>query len=245
MTATERQAASSRDNLPRVSKVRLHRWQVTEYDKALRWQHETAAAVRRGEDEALALLQHPPVFTFGRRVRPEHLLAGEATLRDRGAQIVATDRGGDITFHGPGQLIAYPVFDLGRRGLGPIDYVRALEETLISTLAHYGLEASRASTRPGVWIEELKIASVGVRVSRGVTTHGFALNVDTDLSWFEAIVPCGITGVRMTSMAQLLATPPGIAAVSETAAAAFESVFGLTLTEGEAPARPGALGGDL
>jgi lipoate-protein ligase B len=216
-----------------VNTVSLHRWPITEYAVALHWQESTAESVRGGGAEALALLQHGPVYTLGRRVKREYLLADEAMLRARGAEVVETDRGGDITFHGPGQAVGYPILRLDQRGLSPIDYVRALEETLIRTLALFGIDAVRSPGRPGVWVGEAKIASIGVRIRRGVSTHGFALNVDTDLSWFDTIVPCGIVGARMTSMSVLLGAAPSVEAVGDTIAHEFESVFGLTLTRTE------------
>jgi lipoic acid synthetase len=213
--------------------IALHRWPVTAYGPALRWQEATAEAVGAGAAEALALMQHTPVYTFGRQVRPEHLLVDEATLRARGAELIETDRGGDITFHGPGQLVGYPILDLRRHNLGAVEYVRALEETLLRTLARFGIEGARSPGRPGVWVGDAKIGAVGVRVRRGVTTHGFALNVDVDLSWFDAIVPCGIAGARVTGMARELGRAPALGAVSDALVAEFESVFGVTLVAPE------------
>jgi len=187
-----------------VFPLRLLHFPSLDYATAWRWQVETAAAVRTGASEALALLQHPPVYTFGRRARHEHLLVDPDELRRRGADVVESDRGGDVTFHGPGQLVAYPILDLRRRGLGATDYVRALEETMIGALRRFGIAGARAAGRPGVWVEGAKVGFVGVRVQSGVTTHGFALNVATDLTWFDAIVPCGLAGVRVTSIERLL-----------------------------------------
>ena len=208
--------------------VYIHRWPITDYSPALRWQQATADSVRAGGEEALALLQHPPVYTFGRRVRPDHVLTDAATLRARGAQVIETDRGGDITFHGPGQLVAYPILDLRRHNLGAVDYVCALEETMLRTLYRFGIEGSRLPSLPGVWVDGAKIGAVGVRVQGGATTHGLALNVDVDLSWFEAIVPCGIAGAGVTSMERILGTSPGIETVADVMEAEFEAVFALT-----------------
>jgi lipoyl(octanoyl) transferase len=171
------------------------------------------------------LLQHPPVYTFGRHVRPEHLLIPAEELSARGALLVESDRGGDITFHGPGQIVGYPILDLKKRGLGPNEYVRRLEAVLIRTCDGFGVTARRVAGRPGVWVDNAKVAALGVRLQRGVTTHGFALNVETDLSWFAAIVPCGIMDAGVTSLAQELGASPGIEAVEGAVASAFEDVF--------------------
>ncbi|HLF77738.1 MAG TPA: lipoyl(octanoyl) transferase LipB [Dehalococcoidia bacterium] len=176
---------------------------TSDYAEAWRWQLQAADEVRSGAAESLALLQHLPVFTFGRRVHPEHLLVDRAELRARGASLVESDRGGDVTFHGPGQIVCYPILDLRRRGLGSADYVRLLEQTMISALRHFGITAGTVPSRPGVWVQGDKIGAIGVRVQGGVTTHGFALNVDTDLSWFDAILPCGLADADVTSMRRL------------------------------------------
>jgi lipoate-protein ligase B len=207
--------------------ITLFRFGVREYRDAFKWQQETAVAVRKGlEPEAIALLQHPPVFTLGRRAPREHLLAPEAALRAQGADIVETDRGGDITFHGPGQLVCYPILDLKRRDMGPVDYVRALESVMITTLRSFGVKGERLPGFPGVWAEGGKIGAVGVRIQGGVSTHGFALNVDPDLDWFSAIIPCGLPGVSVTSMASLLPAAPSMTAVEDNAAAALDLTFG-------------------
>jgi lipoate-protein ligase B len=205
--------------------LRLYRLPAVVYEAAWRWQTELAEEVRNGGDEALLLLQHPPVYTFGRRVRPEHLLRDPAELRLRGAQVIETDRGGDVTFHGPGQLVGYPILDLRQRQLSAADYVHALEQALILTLERFGLPAERSPGRPGVWVDGAKVAAIGVHVSRGVTTHGFALNVDTDLSWFEAIIPCGLSDASVTSIERLLGRSPGIAAVEDAIVNSVATVF--------------------
>lgn len=199
----------------------------------------------------MALLQHAPVFTFGRRVREEHLLVDPDELRSRGARVIVSDRGGDITFHGPGQIVAYPVLDLRRRGLGPIEYVRRLEDVVIQALHTCGLRGERHSGRPGVWVDGAKIGAIGVRVQGSVTTHGFALNVEPDLAWFNAIVPCGISDASVTSMERLLGRSPGLPSVEEAVIASFADIFDSEFVEVEsvrqagyrAPRRPdGGLG---
>lgn len=215
--------------------VRLFRFPIIDYRRAYLWQAETASAVGSGGPEALALLQHLPVYTLGRRARREHLLRSEEALRSRGAAVIETDRGGSVTFHGPGQLVLYPVLDLRRRRLGPIDYVRRLEEAAVRALDVFGLRGERLPGRPGVWVAGAKVAAVGVRVQGGIATHGLALNVETDLSWFDAIVPCGLAEARVTSLAQLLGASPGLAAAEDALLAAFQDVFESDLLPAPAP----------
>ena len=205
--------------------IRIFRLGCLDYDAAWQWQETTAAAVRQGAEESLAIVEHPAVYTFGRRVRPEHLLVDRATLRRRGAAVIESDRGGDVTFHGPGQLVAYPILDLRRRGLGPIEYVRALEQCLIEVGARFGLRAERVAGRPGVWVAGAKIGAVGVRIQGGVSTHGIALNVENDLSWFEAIVPCGISDAGVTSLERALGSSPGLPACETAFIDAFGALF--------------------
>jgi lipoyl(octanoyl) transferase len=158
-------------------------------------QEAIATRVRAGGDETLLFLEHDPVYTIGRRGTVDNLLVDLSELRALGASLYRVDRGGDITYHGPGQLVGYPVVRLGDRP-DLVRYVRALEEALIAVLATYGIAARAERGKTGVWVDLLdrrpaKIAAIGVRVSRGVTTHGFALNVSTDLTAFSRMVPCG------------------------------------------------------
>lgn len=209
--------------------LRVHTMPVTDYPTAWRWQLATVRAVQGGAPEAIALLQHTPVYTFGRQVRREHLLVAPEILRARGAAVIETNRGGDVTFHGPGQLVGYPILDLRRRGLGPTEYVRLLEETLIRTLQRFDIQAARWAGRPGVWAGGGKIGAIGVRIEGGVSLHGFALNVDVDLSWFDAIVPCGLQDANVTSMAQLLGDSPGVDAVQAALVQAFSELFAVSV----------------
>ncbi len=172
------------------------------------------------------------MITFGRRARYDHLLVEPADLWRRGAAVVETDRGGDVTFHGPGQLVAYPILDLRARGLGPSEYVRRLEEAVIQTLRRFGVRGERSPGRPGVWVGGAKIAAVGVRIHDGVSTHGLALNVETDLSWFGAIIPCGISDAGVTSLAWLLGRSPGVPAAMDAFRTAFAAVFDVALAPG-------------
>ena len=195
------------------------------------WELQKAlVAVRqqqRGSD-ALLLLEHPPVYTLGKRADRANLIADPSELSRRGIDVVEVDRGGDITYHGPGQLVGYPVFRLaGVRGV--VDYVRALEEVLIRALASYGVEAARSAGYTGVWVADRKVAAIGVRVaSQGVTSHGFALNVTTDLDDFGGIVPCGITDRGVTSLAAL-GLDTTVDAAADRVVAAVSDVFGATL----------------
>ena len=151
--------------------------------------------------------------------------AGGELLAHRGVTLVETDRGGDVTYHGPGQLVGYPVLMLESERRDIRRYVRDIEEVLIRTLAEFSIDARRDTVHRGVWIEQRKIASVGIRISRWVTSHGFALNVNTDLSYFSLIVPCGIEGCQMTSMATELDSHVDMQAVKDTVVRAFSDVF--------------------
>ena len=192
------------------------------YGVALEAQREAAAALRDGTGpETLFLLEHPPVVTMGRRATEDHILLSREALAARGVELVETDRGGDVTFHGPGQVVGYPILDLRRRGLGPHTYLRFLEGVLIGVLGTYGIESFRDPAYTGVWTSRGKIAAMGIRVSAGVSLHGFALNVTTDLSGFGLIVPCGITGRAVTSMRAVLGSELAIEGVMDRLAAAF------------------------
>jgi lipoate-protein ligase B len=221
---------------PLAPRYRLLRPGLTPYDDALRLQHRLADEVRGGEPPALVLLEHPPVYTLGVRGRGEHLLGGEARLRALGADVVRTDRGGDVTWHGPGQLVGYPIVDLRALGLGAADYVRRLEALLIDAVACFGIVAGRSPKNAGVWVGDAKLAAIGVRISRGVTTHGFAVNVSPDLRWYEHIVPCGLPNARVTSMQALTGERFLMADVEDEVARAFERAFGVALIAPDAGA---------
>lgn len=155
-------------------------------------------------DDIMIFVTHRPVYTLGRHANPDNII-NRRWLESRDAEAVETDRGGDVTFHGPGQLVIYPIIDLQRHGLGVKDYVNLLEEGVIRTLADYGVKGERVEGATGVWIEkgfprERKICAIGIRCSRFITMHGLALNVNTDLSWFSAINPCGFTDKGVTSL---------------------------------------------
>ena len=208
-----------------------------EYGAALEVQRQLTAARKEGRvPDQLLLVEHPHVITLGRNGHRKHLLANDEVLARAGIAFFLTDRGGDITYHGPGQLVGYPILDLRqwRRDVGA--YVRAIEQALIDTLADFGIAAGRIPGLTGVWVGERKIAAIGVHLSRWVTSHGFALNVHTDLSYFQYIVPCGLTR-PVTSMAQLGAGAT-LEEVSRVLAGHFGRVFDCEMLPEEAPQVP-------
>lgn len=155
------------------------------------------------QPNTLLLLEHPSVYTKGRLSRPDHILLSPEETEAKGIPIYETDRGGQVTYHGPGQLVGYPVVDLRQWG-GPLKYVRTLERIIVDTLAEFEIEAGSMEGRTGVWAGDGKIAAIGVKISRGVAYHGFSINVNTDLSYYNHIVPCGIPDLAVSSMAQIL-----------------------------------------
>jgi lipoyl(octanoyl) transferase len=190
--------------------VRVVRCGLVHYEEAREAQKLIEAARIAGEiPDTLLLLQHPPVYTKGRRAESSELGMGEDWYRMQGIEVCEADRGGRVTYHGPGQLVGYPIVSLKPYGDNVHDYVRGLERLMIDSLAPYGVEAEVIDGLTGVWVggrppDGRKIGSIGVHVNRGVTTHGFAVNVNNDLQPFEWIVPCGIDGVRMTSLTREL-----------------------------------------
>jgi lipoate-protein ligase B len=192
---------------------------VQRYASTLALQREVARARIAGdlEEDVLLLVEHPPVITLGRSAKDAHMLATPAYLEQRGVELFEVERGGDVTFHGPGQLVGYPIVDLKQHRRDLHWYLRQVEQFLIDALAPFSLGAERRPPHTGVWIGERKIASIGVHARDWVTWHGFALNVATDLHYFDLIVPCGIQGVRMTSVDAEL--PNGNVSVDEVAGA--------------------------
>jgi lipoyl(octanoyl) transferase len=212
------------------------------YGDALEIQRRVIAARKASEiGDTLLLLEHPPVLTLGRNSKRENVLASDELLRAKGVELVEVNRGGDVTYHGPGQLVGYPIVDLrgewpGKKGphLGPVDFVRMLEEVLIRMCGDFRVLAQRISGRTGVWtlangtVEEKKIAAIGVHVSQGVTSHGFALNVTTDLRDFQWIVPCGIADREVTSLEleSPVEPPPTFEEALHSTARNFGRIFG-------------------
>jgi lipoyl(octanoyl) transferase len=222
-----------------------------DYATGLRLQQRLVELRKSGQiGDVLLLLEHPPVITLGRNARAANVIASAEELSQRGVEVFECDRGGDVTFHGPGQIVGYPIFDLRgfpsadvkRKTLGVVEYVRRLEEVLIRTCADFGIATQRIAGLTGVWTEdretqdpstslgmtmhpEAKIAALGVHISRGVTSHGFALNVKTDLSYFDLIIPCGIASKPVTSMQKELSREVSFQDVSNSISRNFGTVF--------------------
>ena len=196
------------------------------------WDLQTNMVKARINDEisdTVLFVEHPPTYTLGRRGTDVDLLSSKEKLEDLGATVVAVDRGGQATFHGPGQLVVYPIIDLRRWGSGPVKYVRTLESILMSVLDSYGIKSCLIEGLTGVWVDDKKIAAIGVKISRGVTMHGFALNISTDLSWFDHIVPCGVRDRGVTSMEELLGRKVNVDGVISSMVKQFEYNLGLRM----------------
>lgn len=202
---------------------------TVDYSAAWSWQRELFLG--RLDDErpdTLMLLEHPHTYTLGRRALPEDLVYGEAERASRGISMYEVDRGGRATYHGPGQLVGYPILQLGER-YDVISYLRRLEEVLVATARDLGVEAHRDAEHTGVWVGKDKIGAIGVKITRGITMHGFAFNVTTDLSMFGGIVPCGIQGRWVTSVEALTGVRHPLKRVGEIAANHLADAFDLPL----------------
>jgi lipoyl(octanoyl) transferase len=208
---------------------------AVDYALGLRLQQQLVT-LRKEEKigEALLLLEHKPVITLGRNAKAKNVIASPELLVQRGVELFECDRGGDVTFHGPGQIVGYPIFDLRgfassdgkRKTLGVVEFVRYLEEVLIRTCADFAIPSKRICGLTGVWTEaEAKLAAIGIHISRFVTSHGFALNVNPDLSYFDLIIPCGITSKPVTSMQRELGRELDLNAVAESISRNFGVVF--------------------
>lgn len=197
------------------------------YAQALRLQERVRDCVVQGSSpDTLLLLEHPPVITLGRHANEEHVLAAPERLRRDSVAIVRTSRGGDVTYHGPGQLVGYPVFRL-RRGIRA--HLAQIADAIVTVLAELGIAAAWDASRPGIWVGRDKICAVGVHVLRRVAIHGFALNASTDLTGFGSIVPCGIRDAGVTSIANLLGAAPTLPCLAERVAAACARAFGMRM----------------
>ncbi|MFQ6121715.1 MAG: lipoyl(octanoyl) transferase LipB [Dehalococcoidales bacterium] len=206
---------------------------VVPYEHALKLQQKLGQA--RAQDsipDVTLLLQHPPVFTIGRFRGEKDLIVPPEKLQQEGIAVFHTNRGGSITYHGPGQLVGYPILDLEENGLGVREYIWKLEEVIINLLPSLGIQGHRVAKYPGVWVDGKKVCSIGVNVSHHITTHGFALNVNTDLRHFEYINPCGIRGKVMTSISELLGCPIEVEAVTEALLDSFSVILGLKRERG-------------
>jgi lipoate-protein ligase B len=214
---------------PPLAAVRLGR---QPYGRVHRLQHALVEARQRDEINDVALfLEHEPVITLGRRADASHIVVEESVLTRAGIEVVEIERGGDVTYHGPGQLVGYPIVDLSRLGLGPSDYMHALEDAIIAAVGDYGIAAGRRHGQVGVWVEGNKICALGVRVSKRVTYHGFALNVDPNMDHWRMIVPCGIRDGFVTSVAAEMGCVPAMDAVVDTVVTRLSERLGLTPTE--------------
>ncbi len=184
-----------------------------------------------GTPDTLLLLEHTPVYTLGTSAAENHVLLDEQQLSRQGIELVGTSRGGDVTYHGPGQLVGYPIVHLGDLGLRVLEYLEALEEVLIRVVAGYGISAGRDRRNRGVWVENSKLAAIGIRISRQVTMHGFALNVNTRLADYGGIVACGLAGAGVTSLERLVGAALDMERVKRDVAENFQEVFGYTACE--------------
>jgi lipoyl(octanoyl) transferase len=234
-----------------MDEVRCVRVGQVPYDEAREAQKALERARQAGEiPDVLLLLEHPPVYTKGRRSDPAELPMGEDWYRMQGIEVTETDRGGLVTYHGPGQLVGYPIVDLTPYGGDVHEYIRRMERVMIESLGDLDIKAEVIEGLTGVWVggrppEGRKIGSIGVHVNKGVTTHGFAINVNNDLQPFEWIVPCGIEGVRMTSVCRELGAEQAIAQFMEVVAERFAEIYerrGVEIAAGAlAETVPGAL----
>ncbi len=213
-----------------MAELWVERLGLLEYGKALEYQRAVAQARITGAigEDVLLLVEHPPVVTLGRSAKNQNLLASPEFLAARGVELFEVERGGDVTFHGPGQLVGYPIIDLKRHKRDLHWYLRQVEEALIQAIGPFGIIGERQAGYTGVWTQNRKIASIGVHARDWVTWHGFALNVSTDLGYFDLIVPCGIPAVTMTSVTQEAQTEATMTDVERAVIGAFGEVFALT-----------------
>ena len=208
--------------------IEVRRLGVLSYADGLALQKELVEQRKAGEiPDQLLLLEHPPVITLGVKTRNDrsHIVATTDTLAAAGVEVFETGRGGDVTYHGPGQLVGYPILDLRPDRCDVHRYVRDIEEVMILAAASFGITAARIPGLTGAWVGNEKLAAIGVRIARWITSHGFAFNVNTTLDHFNLIVPCGITDKGVTSLQKLLGRPIPMAEVEESVAAAFKEVF--------------------
>jgi lipoate-protein ligase B len=211
-----------------MSDLTVYNLGVVNYKKALELQLSFLNKIKLREvSDTLLLLEHPPTLTVGRMGKPEHLLKNVEELKSSGICFEVVGRGGDITYHGPGQLVGYPILDLNNHKCDIHLFLRNIEEVIIDALSDFDIPAERKTGYTGVWVRDKKIASIGIGVKRWTTYHGFALNVNTDLSYFDIIVPCGIPGIKMTSIRELSGNEMDIdmAWVTDSIVGAFSRVF--------------------
>ncbi len=217
----------------------VHNTGLTEYSDALRLQSDIRNRVIEGRaEDTLLLLEHPPTITIGKSGSLENVLVSDDQLAERDISLFFIDRGGDVTYHGPGQLVAYPVINLKKRGVNAHQYVHDLEEVVIRTLSDFSIESYRDEAHAGIWVENREIGAIGINLRRWVTTHGIALNVNIDLSPFSLINPCGFTDRKATSIAEILGRDISMAEVIEKFLAHFSEVLEMQLkpVENQLPA---------
>ncbi|MCJ7812576.1 lipoyl(octanoyl) transferase LipB [bacterium] len=204
-----------------------------EYREALHLQHDIVRGINNGkiDHNVLLFLEHPPVFTLGKNGGRENLTVSESFLKEKKIQIVQIERGGNITYHGPGQLVAYPIIHLNTMALAVTDYVERLEEVMIRTAADFGIEAERNEKNRGIWISHKKLGSIGIAIRRGVSFHGLAMNINNSLIPFCWINPCGLDGVSMTSLKKETGKEINMTQARESMKKHFSIVFGFTLHE--------------
>jgi lipoyl(octanoyl) transferase len=216
--------------------IEVRRLGIVAYGDALDLQQSLVTKRKSGAiPDQLLLLEHPPVITLGVKARNDrsHILATADELATEGVEVFESGRGGDVTYHGPGQLVGYPILDLRPDRCDVHRYVRDLEEVLIRAVRRYGIESTRSAGLTGTWVGNQKIAAIGVRIARWVTSHGFALNVSTNLAHFGLIVPCGLSDKGVTSIEQLASGPVTMASVQNTISDAFSEVFDARVVEAE------------
>ncbi|MBD3167967.1 MAG: lipoyl(octanoyl) transferase LipB [candidate division Zixibacteria bacterium] len=200
---------------------------IVDYEEALDIQHELVEKRISGEiADTLILLEHNPVITFGRGGKEDNLIAAADTLKEKNVEIYKIERGGDVTFHGPGQLVGYPIIDLDNRGRDMHKFLRELEEVLINVIKSFDLDARRSEGYTGVWVDESKLAAIGVAVRRWVSFHGFALNIHNELSCFNLINPCGITDKAVGSISSMTKRLIDMGNVIDKVVVEFKNVFG-------------------
>ena len=218
---------------------------VTEYREVWDLQHRLVIARKDRiiDKDVVLFLEHPPVFTLGRRGGLDNLTVPEGFLEKAGISVIHVERGGDITYHGPGQLVVYPIVDLREAGLKVLDYVTALEEVMIRTAADWNVVAERNPMNRGVWVKDKKLGSIGITVRRGVSFHGIAFNVNVALEPFGWINPCGLKGIGMTSLERELSHKLPIKEVQETLRLHFKAVFGVALVTKKPSELPGLMEG--
>lgn len=203
------------------------------YEQCLQLQRDVHRARVQGRvPDTLLLVEHPHVLTFGRRAREENVLVPESALEKMGVSCVHIERGGDVTYHGPGQLIAYPIFALEKNGIAILEFVERLEEVMIQVLKDFGILGERNEKNRGVWVGDRKIGFVGIAVRKGISFHGLALNVNTDLDFFQIIHPCGLKNVQVTSMAYLLGEEISMARIKASVIYHFEKIFKMVFDKG-------------